>query len=130
MDGVEIIADEDIVDEVRRKEVHELTDALAVAWEGIGGARACAFSHIPFVEIRGITDVANADARSSFKAHLERVMAHVAAFIVAWVTVGIAQFPAEAAILGRRFSVARNIISFILSIIVAISTVLVLGVLT
>ena len=54
----------------------------------------------------------------------------VTAFIVAWVTVGIAQFPAEAAILGRRFSVARNIISFILSIIVAISTVLILGVLT
>jgi adenosylhomocysteine nucleosidase len=77
--------DEDIVDEDRRKEIHEFTDALAVAWEGIGGARACAFNHVPFVEIRGITDVANAEARTSFKANLERVMAHVATLIVTWV---------------------------------------------
>ena len=47
----------------------------------------------------------------------------VTAFIVAWVTVGIVQFPAEAGILGKRFSLARNIISFILAILVSVATV-------
>jgi len=47
----------------------------------------------------------------------------VTSFIVAWVTVGIIQLPAEAGILGRRFAFARNILSFILSILVSIATV-------
>jgi uncharacterized membrane protein YraQ (UPF0718 family) len=47
----------------------------------------------------------------------------VAAFIVAWVTVGVLQFPAEAAILGKRFAPARNILGFILAIVVSIATV-------
>lgn len=47
----------------------------------------------------------------------------VTAFIVAWVTVGVIQFPAEVIILGKRFAFARNILSFILSIVVAITTV-------
>ena len=47
----------------------------------------------------------------------------VTAFIVAWVTVGVVQFPVEAAALGQRFAFQRNAISFILSIIVAMSTV-------
>ncbi|MBA7683979.1 hypothetical protein ES703_92367 [subsurface metagenome] len=44
----------------------------------------------------------------------------VTAFIVAWVTVGVIQFPAEAAILGKRFAFTRNLISFILAILVSI----------
>lgn len=47
----------------------------------------------------------------------------VTAFMVAWVTVGVVQFPAEAATLGRQFAFARNILSFILSILVAMATV-------
>lgn len=43
----------------------------------------------------------------------------ITAFILAWVTVGIIQFPAEAAILGKRFAFARNLISFILAILVS-----------
>ncbi|HDS45688.1 MAG TPA: hypothetical protein ENN68_06315 [Methanomicrobia archaeon] len=54
----------------------------------------------------------------------------VAAFIVAWVTVGVVQFPAEAAILGRRFAITRNILSFIFAIAVAIVTVATVEVLT
>jgi len=78
--------DEDIADPARRRAVHELTGALAVAWEGIGGARACAFSNMPFIEIRGITDAAGADAAdvpSAFKANLQLAMAHVSAVILA-----------------------------------------------
>ena len=54
----------------------------------------------------------------------------VTAFITAWVTVGIIQLPAEASILGKRFALARNTLSFIFSIIVSIATVLTLQVLT
>lgn len=48
----------------------------------------------------------------------------VTAFIVAWVTVGVVQLPAEAAILGKRFAFFRNLLSFILSIAVAMGTVI------
>ncbi len=54
----------------------------------------------------------------------------VTAFLVSWVTVGIIQLPAESAILGKKFALIRNITSFVLSIIVAIITILILGVLT
>ena len=49
----------------------------------------------------------------------------VTAFIVAWVTVGIIQFPAESMILGKKFALLRNILSFIFSIIVALITVMI-----
>ncbi len=52
----------------------------------------------------------------------------VTAFIVAWVTVGVVQLPAESIILGKKFAFARNILSFVSSIIVAITTVFILGV--
>lgn len=47
----------------------------------------------------------------------------VTAFMVAWVTVGVIQYPAEAGILGKRFATLRNLVSFILAIIVSIATV-------
>jgi uncharacterized membrane protein YraQ (UPF0718 family) len=43
----------------------------------------------------------------------------VTAFIVAWVTVGTVQLPAEIMMLGKRFAVVRNLTSFILAIIIA-----------
>jgi uncharacterized membrane protein YraQ (UPF0718 family) len=52
----------------------------------------------------------------------------VTAFIVAWVTVGIIQLPAEAIILGKRFAILRNLTSFFLAIIVGILTVLILNI--
>jgi uncharacterized membrane protein YraQ (UPF0718 family) len=52
----------------------------------------------------------------------------VTAFLVAWVTVGIVQLPAEIMMLGKKFSITRNILSFIFSIIVAIITVIIVGV--
>ncbi len=44
----------------------------------------------------------------------------VAAFIVAWVTVGVIQFPAESLMLGKKFALTRNILAFVSSIIIAI----------
>jgi len=50
----------------------------------------------------------------------------VTAFIVSWVTVGIIQIPAESAILGKKFTLLRNLSAFIFAIIVAIITILIL----
>jgi uncharacterized membrane protein YraQ (UPF0718 family) len=46
----------------------------------------------------------------------------VTAFLVAWVTVGIVQLPAESIILGRKFAILRNLTSFIFAIVIAILT--------
>lgn len=44
----------------------------------------------------------------------------VTALILSWVTVGIVQLPAESMMLGLRFAVWRNGISFVLAVIVAL----------
>ncbi len=44
----------------------------------------------------------------------------VTAFLLAWVTVGIAQIPVEIHYLGKKFALTRNAASFIASIILAI----------
>jgi adenosylhomocysteine nucleosidase len=76
--------DEDVVDVERRREIHLLTGALAVAWEGAGGARACHFSGVPFIEIRGITDQANSQASADFEMNLASAMRHIAELLSAW----------------------------------------------
>lgn len=53
----------------------------------------------------------------------------ITAFLVAWVTVGMIQLPAESFILGKKFAFLRNFTSFILAIIVAIITVLIFNIL-
>ena len=69
--------DEDIVDPARAKEIKDQTQARVVAWEGAGGARACKFNSVPFIEIRGVTDFANHSSTTDFKANLKIAMAHV-----------------------------------------------------
>jgi len=44
----------------------------------------------------------------------------ITAFILAWVTVGLISLPMEMDILGRRFAVTRNLLSFVFSIIIAL----------
>jgi adenosylhomocysteine nucleosidase len=69
--------DEDVVDLARGRELREQTGALAVAWEGAGGARACHFSGVPFLELRGISDTADHGAAADFEANLELAMGNV-----------------------------------------------------
>jgi adenosylhomocysteine nucleosidase len=76
--------DEDVIDAARRQEIHQLTGALVVAWEGAGGARSCQFSGLPFVEIRGVTDSANSTASADFARNLHRALCNVAAVITLW----------------------------------------------
>ncbi|MFW6283376.1 MAG: hypothetical protein ACOC1P_04980 [Minisyncoccales bacterium] len=47
----------------------------------------------------------------------------VTAFIVAWVTVGVAQLPIEAKLFGKKFAILRDVLTFIFSIIIALLTV-------
>jgi len=47
----------------------------------------------------------------------------VTTFLLSWVTVGIVQLPAESLMLGRKFAVIRNGLSFIMAIIIAFLTV-------
>ncbi|MQG70538.1 MAG: 5'-methylthioadenosine/S-adenosylhomocysteine nucleosidase [SAR202 cluster bacterium] len=72
--------DEGIMSETRANEVVELTGALAVAWEGAGGARACEFSGVPFVEIRGISDLADETSNTDFYENLPGAMKNLAVF--------------------------------------------------
>ncbi len=44
----------------------------------------------------------------------------IVAFILTWVTVGIVQLPAEIDQLGPKFSLLRNIISFLSAVVIAI----------
>lgn len=53
----------------------------------------------------------------------------VTAFIVAWVTVGVVQLPAEALMLGKKFAVIRNLVCFIMAIMLAVLTVLFINIL-
>ena len=76
--GIVASGDEDVIDPGRRQDIHELTQALAVAWEGAGGARACALAKIPYVEIRGITDQADGEAQKDFKSNLKGAMKNCA----------------------------------------------------
>jgi adenosylhomocysteine nucleosidase len=76
--------DEDVVAVERQAALRRRTGALAVAWEGAGGARACQFSAAPFVEMRGVTDGANSRAAADFRAHLATEMRNVATMIVTW----------------------------------------------
>lgn len=54
-------------------------------------------------------------------------MVAVISFIVAWVTVGFIQMPAEMIMLGKKFTIWRNVLSFIFSVFVAISSVFLAG---
>lgn len=75
--------DEAIVDPARAGELRARTGALAVAWEGAGGARASGFSHVPYIEVRGISDMADHEAVDTWKANLPSAMRNVGS-VVAW----------------------------------------------
>jgi adenosylhomocysteine nucleosidase len=79
--GTVASGDEDIVDAARAGTVRELTGGLAVAWEGAGGARAASFCHIPYLELRVITDLADASAPVDFKKHVQAGMFNLAEVI-------------------------------------------------
>ncbi len=44
----------------------------------------------------------------------------ITSFILTWVSVGIVQLPAEALMLGKKFAITRNIISFFMALFIAL----------
>ena len=52
----------------------------------------------------------------------------IVAFLLSWVTVGIIQLPAESLILGKKFALVRNLVSFVSAIVIAILVVLTLSI--
>lgn len=82
--GIMAGGDEDVIEVTRGAELRELHDALAVAWEGVGGARASAFSEVPYLEIRGATDTANHEAPVVFYTNLKIVMKNIAFLLYKW----------------------------------------------
>jgi adenosylhomocysteine nucleosidase len=66
--------DEDVVDAGMAAELHARTGALAVAWEGAGGARACRFAKVPYLELRAVTDLANEHSGKKFAESIGEAM--------------------------------------------------------
>jgi len=84
--GVMAGGDEDVIDAERGKELHKKHKALAVAWEGVGGARACAFNELPYLELRGATDTADHNAPVVFYVNLKIVMRNIASLLYRWLS--------------------------------------------
>ena len=82
--GIMAGGDEDVIEIQRGAELYNLHNALAVAWEGVGGARASAFSDVPYLEIRGVTDTANHEAPVVFYVNLKIVMRNIAFLLHKW----------------------------------------------
>ena len=63
---------------------------------------------------------------------MEQGVSHYAlsAFILAWVTLGFVQLPAEASVFGLKFTFYRNVLTLLSTIIVAYATVLTVGALS
>ncbi len=80
--GIVASGDEGIVDPKRASELRVDTGAIAVAWEGAGGARAAEFSDLPFLEVRGISDGAGEDATSEFHENLPQAVQNVAVIVL------------------------------------------------
>lgn len=78
--------DEDVVGPDRASELERTTGALCAAWEGSGGARVADFNGLDFLEVRGVTDGAGAQAAASFHENLPGVMANVARLLRGWRT--------------------------------------------
>ena len=76
--------DEDVIESARGQELPSLTNGIAVAWEGAGGARACRFNQTNFLELRGVTDTANHTAAADFEANLAIAMHHLAKLVVSY----------------------------------------------
>jgi len=51
----------------------------------------------------------------------------VIAFILAWVSVGTIQLPAESMVFGKKFAIIRNLMSFVSALIIAVLTTLTLS---
>tara|TARA_B100000315_G_C14028517_1_gene342128 strand:+ start:70 stop:378 length:309 start_codon:yes stop_codon:yes gene_type:complete len=79
--GLVASGDEAVIDSNRAAQIRAATGAFAVAFEGAGGARACEFSNVPFLEVRGISDLADEAAPEQFLENIPIAMGSVASVL-------------------------------------------------
>ncbi len=80
--GIVASGDEDVVSPGRAREIARDTQAIAVAWEGAGAARAARLAAVPWCEVRAITDSADTVAARDFKRNLADALGRAATLIL------------------------------------------------
>ena len=86
-DGVSVIygpiasGDEGIDSSARAWELMDRTGGIVAAWEGAGGAKACDFAGVPYIEVRCVSDLADEDAMTDFRENTPLAMGNLARFI-------------------------------------------------
>ncbi|NJL25852.1 MAG: 5'-methylthioadenosine/S-adenosylhomocysteine nucleosidase [Calothrix sp. SM1_5_4] len=74
--------DEDVLNRERAAAIHSRTGgAMAVAWEGAGGARACRFTRTPFLELRAVTDLCDGETPWDFPRRVQLGMKRIASVL-------------------------------------------------
>ena len=73
--------DEGIDSTARARELIDRTGSIVAAWEGAGGAKACAFAGVSYIEIRCVSDLADEDAITDYRQNTPPAMANLARFI-------------------------------------------------
>lgn len=79
--GLIASGNEDITSPQRAEELSQQTQALAVAWEGAGGARTAKANNIPYTEVRAITDNARTHVKESFNKNLKPAIKNLTTFL-------------------------------------------------
>ena len=57
------------------------TGGIVAAWEGAGGAKACDFAGVPYIEVRCVSDLADEGAMTDYVENTPPAMANLARFI-------------------------------------------------
>ena len=73
--------DEGIDSTVRARELIDKTGGIVAAWEGAGGAKACDFADVPYIEVRYVSDLADEDAMTDFRENTPTAMFNLARLI-------------------------------------------------
>lgn len=70
--------DEGIDSTARAQELIDKTGGIVAAWEGAGGAKACDFAGVPYIEVRCVSDLADEDAMTDFRENTPKAMNNLA----------------------------------------------------
>ena len=91
-DGLRVVfgpiasGDEGIDSSARARELMDKTGGIVAAWEGAGGAKACAFADVPFIEVRCVSDLADEDAMTDYKENTPIAMGNLARLMIAFLS--------------------------------------------
>ena len=74
--------DEGIDSSARARELIDKTGGIVAAWEGAGGAKACDFAGVPYIEVRCVSDLADEDAVTDFRENTPKAMNNLARLMI------------------------------------------------